>query len=94
MTLVLQGRFAEAVGLLREAIQLSGYPGNQLFLAAALGHLGETAAAAQALARYRSLASTPAEDYVRSAYRSAASVALMLEGLALAEGKGPDGAQG
>ena len=80
-----QRRFAEAVELLREAIQLSELPAFPLVLAAGLGHLGETGPAAEALARYRVLASRPPEEYVKSTYASAAS-ALILEGLALAEG--------
>ena len=82
-----QLRFAEAVGLLKEAIQLSELPAFTLVLAAANGHMGQPAAAAEALTHYQTLASTTVEDFVRSTYRPASSVALILEGIALAEGK-------
>ena len=89
---VLQGRHAEAVGLLKEAIQVSELASTPLFLAVALVHLGELEAAGEALARFRRLSSLSVEEFVRSTYRSASSVALILEGIALAEGKRPDGA--
>ena len=54
---------------------------------------GEAAREAHEIDQLLSLASTPAEAFVRSTYRSAASVAPLLEGLARAEGKSPDGAQ-
>jgi adenylate cyclase len=86
---VLQGRFAEAIELLKEASQIGDLVTYPLFLAVALGYLGEAEAATKALARYRMLSSLPAEELIRSTYRPASAVALLLEGLALAEGKDP-----
>ena len=90
----LQSRYAEAVEMLEEANQVLEMPSYQLFLAAALGHLGKTEPAAAALARYRLLSPRPVEEFLRSTYRPASSVALLLEGIALAEGKSPDGMVG
>ncbi len=87
----LQRRFDEAVGLLRESVQHQELPAHSVFLAAALGHLGDAAGAARALARYRQASPRPVEDFVRSTYRPDASANLILEGLALAEGESPDG---
>jgi TolB-like protein/Tfp pilus assembly protein PilF len=87
----LQRRFDEAVGLLRESVQHQELPAHSLFLAAALGHLGDAAGAARVLARYRQASPRPVEDFVRSTYRPDASANLILEGLALAEGESPDG---
>ncbi|HXQ11110.1 MAG TPA: TIR domain-containing protein [Caulobacteraceae bacterium] len=87
----LQGRVGEAADLLKEAAQQLENPGLLGFLAASLGQLGQLEAAREAMARYRKLTDVPFEDQVRSIFLSAAAVALVLNGIALAEGKTPAG---
>jgi adenylate cyclase len=83
-----QGRHSEVVALMREATQQIDSPTGYAFLAASYGHLGETDAAADALARYRTVSPLPVEEFGRSLLSSEASHAkLFVDGIALAEGK-------
>ena len=82
----LQGRFAEAVGLLRETADQSENPQRHAFLAACLGHLGQASDAMAALATYRALTALPIGDAGRAVIFDPAQLKLFLDGIALAEG--------
>jgi tetratricopeptide (TPR) repeat protein len=86
-----QGRFAEAVGLLRDAEAEIGSPATSSYLAAALGQLGDLANAARALARVRErvgVAAAPTIASGRPEHRK-----MFEDGIALAEGKSHDAAE-
>jgi adenylate cyclase len=80
-----QGRFAAVIELEKEAVQLTDVPIGYLYLAASYGHLGQTAAAREALARYRLLSPLPIDAYARSSIVDSAHLELFLEGLGRAE---------
>jgi TolB-like protein len=86
-----QQRFSEALALVQESAQLAPeYRYTQLLLAACQGQLGHGQAARAALARAR--ASNPGVDVLAFANQSlhlAAQRQLLLDGLAVAEGKSP-----
>jgi len=85
-----QQRFAEAAALMREFTQESmSSPLGYAFLAASYGHLGQTAAAAEALGRYRALSRAPIEDFAARMLHDPVHRQLFLQGIALAEGKAP-----
>ncbi len=84
-----QGRFSEAVPLLKEHAQHVDAPMPQAFLAAAYGHLAQASEAQAALARYRALSSQPLEAFAANWLRDPAQRKLFLDGIALAEGKMP-----
>jgi adenylate cyclase len=86
-----QGRFSEAVPLLREQVQQTDSPRGYAFLAASFGHLGQTGAAAEALAHYRALSPQPVEVFARVFMDDPLHVALFLEGMAHAEALDPAG---
>jgi predicted Zn-dependent protease len=83
-----QGRFSEAVPLLKEHAQHAPMM-PQAFLAAAYGHLGQAGEAQEALARYRALSSQPLDAFAANWLRDPAQRKLFLDGIALAEGKSP-----
>jgi adenylate cyclase len=82
-----QGRFSEAVPLLKEHAQHVGAPTPQAFLAAAYGHLGQAGEAQAALARYRALSPQPLDAFAANWFHDPAQRKLFLDGIALAEGK-------
>jgi TolB-like protein len=84
-----QGRFSEAVPLLKEQAQHSAAPMPPAFLAAAYGHLAQASEAQAALARFRALSSQPLEAFAANWLRDPAQRKLFLDGIALAEGKMP-----
>jgi len=84
-----QGRFAEAVAILRDALQTVENPGAYAALASAHAHLGEIGAAREALARYHAATPAPIEDYVRFSMVDPAQQKLFLDGIALASGGDP-----
>ena len=81
-----EGRFGEAVALLKQAIQLlPDFLMGQLFLAACFGHLGDPAAGREAIARFQNL--TPADFRTFAAgYLDPRARHLLLEGLDLVAG--------
>ena len=88
-----QRRFSEASPLLKEVVQHVDSPHAYGFLAASYGHLGQTAAAQEALARLQALAPQPIDAFARTFMDDPTDVKLFLDGIALAEGKAPaDGA--
>jgi adenylate cyclase len=88
-----QGRFSEAVPLLKEHAQHVDTPLPQAFLAAAYGHLAQLSEAQAALARYRALSPQTLDAFAANWLRDPAQRKLFLDGIALAEGKTPsDGA--
>jgi adenylate cyclase len=81
-----QERFSDAAPLLREAAQLMpAVSSSHALLAACYGHLGNRAAAGDALARFRSLTDTPIEVFGERTFRNPAHRRLLLDGLANAE---------
>ena len=82
-----QGRFSEAIGLLREADRHMDTPYSLAILAACLGQLGQIREAQAALARYRALTSQPIAEMAGAYMRIPAHLKLFLDGIALAEGK-------
>jgi predicted Zn-dependent protease len=84
-----QGRFSEAVPLLKEHAQHVDAPLPQAFLAAAYGHLGQAGEAQAALARYRALSPQTLDALAANWLRDPAQRKLFLDGIALAEGGAP-----
>jgi adenylate cyclase len=82
-----QGRFSEAVPLLKEQAQHVDAPLPQAFLAAAYGHLAQLSEARAALARYRARSPQTLEAFAAIWLRDPAQRKLFLDGIALAEGK-------
>jgi TolB-like protein/Tfp pilus assembly protein PilF len=86
-----QRRFEDALPHFKEAAQRSEEsPGAYLALAANYGHLGQAAAAAEALARFQALSDLTDEAFLQlwSATITPDHLALFAEGLALARGPG------
>ncbi|MFI4976564.1 MAG: TIR domain-containing protein [Caulobacterales bacterium] len=88
-----QGRFSEAVPLVKEFAQHVDAPMPQAFLAAAYGHLAQASEAQAALARFRALSSQPLEAFAANWLRDPAQRKLFLDGIALAGGKPPAAAE-
>ncbi|HXQ13330.1 MAG TPA: TIR domain-containing protein [Caulobacteraceae bacterium] len=84
-----QGRFSEAVPLLKEHAQHVDAPLPQAFLAASYGHLAQSGEAQGALAHYRALSSQPLDAFAANWVRDPAQRKLFLDGIAMAEGKMP-----
>jgi adenylate cyclase len=82
-----QGRFPEAVALLKEAGQARENPSFQAYLAASYGQLGLATEAAAALQRYQELSRQPIKVFARTFVRKPAALKLFLQGIAVAEGK-------
>ncbi len=82
-----QGRFSEAVPLLKEHAQHVDAPMPQAFLAAAYGHLAQGGEAQAALARYRALSSQPLGAFAANWLRDPAQRKLFLDGISLASGR-------
>ncbi len=80
-----EGRFGEAVALLKQAVkQLPDFLWAYVCLAASFGHLGDRTAGREAIARFRSR--TPADMRTFAAgYRDPGVRKLFLEGIELAE---------
>jgi TolB-like protein len=90
-----QGRFSEAVPMLKEFAQHVDTPMAQSFLAAAYGHLAQASEAQAALARYRAFSPQPLDAFAANWVRDPAQRKLFLDGIALAEGKlAPDDVAG
>ncbi len=87
-----QGRFSEAVPLLREQVQQTDSPRGYAFLAASLGHLGQVEEAKGALARYRALSPQPIEVFASTFMDDPIHIGLFLDGIALAEAERRRGA--
>ena len=84
-----QGRFSEAVPLLKEHAQHVDAPMPQAFLAAAYGHLTQSGEAQAALARYRALSPQTLDAFAANWLRDPAQRKLFLDGIALAEDGAP-----
>ena len=84
-----QGRFSEAVPLLKEHAQHVDAAMAPAFLAAAYGHLAQASEARAALARYRALSPQTLDALAVNWLRDPAQRKLFLDGIALAEGKTP-----
>jgi adenylate cyclase len=84
---LLQGRFVDATGLLRQAIDLRPhFAPAYAWLASALGQSGRVAEAADALARFRAFGVGAPEEFAERRFRTAAGRALFLHGIAMAAG--------
>jgi adenylate cyclase len=78
---MMQARLDEAVALFRESAQLrAGSPANYAFMAACLGHMGQIAAAREAIARFEAAAGLPVERWARWI----GGIDFVLSGIALA----------
>jgi adenylate cyclase len=80
-----QGEFEAAVTALREARDV--IPTAPAFLAACLGHLGQTGEAREALEHYRRMTQFAIADLARVTLHDPTHRKLFLDGIALAEGK-------
>jgi cytochrome c-type biogenesis protein CcmH/NrfG len=80
-----QHRFDDAIALANELFEQFENPTGCAVLAAAYGHLGQTRAAAAALANYRRLSPQSIEVFARSVWQQDAQLQLFLDGIALAE---------
>jgi adenylate cyclase len=83
-----QGRFSEAVVLLKEVAEQIEPPNIYAFLAASYGHLGLLDEGRAALAQFRALTSQSLEAYALGVSTVPARRTFFLDGIALAEGKG------
>ncbi len=77
-----QGRFAEAVGLIKEMAHTAPTSMAPAYLAAAYGQLGQIASARGALSRYRELSTQPIEQRARG---GPDHMKLFVDGIALAK---------
>ena len=84
-----QGRFGEAVTLLRECLQELENARCHALLAACFGHLGRGGDAKSALARYHALTDRPISETARLFMNDPAQRQLFLDGVARAEGGSP-----
>jgi TolB-like protein len=83
-----QGRFADAVALLEQSMQLSpSYPIGPTVLPACYGHLGLIDAARRMLERRRALTAQTLDQFADWAFHDPAHHKLFLDGIALAEGE-------
>jgi TolB-like protein len=90
-----QGRFSEVVALMKEATQQTDSPTAYAFLAASYGHLGETRAALESIARYRTFSPLPIDDFGLSLLSNKPDhISQFLDGIELAERTGPQGTTG
>ena len=83
-----QGRFGDAVTLLRESLQELENARCYAFLAACLGHLGRAGEAKVALARYHDLTDQPVVETARLFMSDPAQLQLVVDGVAVAVGPG------
>jgi tetratricopeptide (TPR) repeat protein len=80
-----QGRFGKAIGLFQASPRLlPKAPIVQAAIASALGHLGQTEAARQSMARYSEMTTAPIEDSL-GFFRHPDHRRLLLDGIALIE---------
>ena len=84
-----QQRFSEAAALAKESVQQTEVPLGYALLAAVYGHLGQTAAALEALAHYNAVSQLPIESHAQSISDDPAYIDLFREGVALAKGRAP-----
>jgi len=83
-----KGEYREVIALMKEATQQTASPTAYAFLAASYGHVGEQAAALEALGRYRTYSPRPVEEFGVSLLSSDPNhISQFREGIALAEGK-------
>lgn len=81
--------FEQAVTLGKEFVRLKQHPRGYAFLAASLGHLGETATAREALQRYGAVAGQSIEQFATSFILDDDNRALFLAGIAAARSGAP-----
>jgi adenylate cyclase len=84
-----QGRFSDAVTLLRESLHELENARAYALLAACLGHLSRVGEAKSALGRYHALTDRAVGETARLFMNDPAQLELFLDGVALAEGKSP-----
>jgi adenylate cyclase len=84
-----QGRFGDAVSLIKQSVQLMpGFGLAYVFLAAGHGHLGETVAAREAIIRFGTLGALDIRA-TAGTWHHAGCRKLLVDGIALAEGENP-----
>jgi adenylate cyclase len=87
MALFAQGRFADAIPLLRQSAELAPeWPFPTPVLAASYAHVGDTDAARSAIARHRMVSPVEARD---TRWPESATEKLLIDGIAIAEGRAP-----
>ncbi len=79
-----QGRFNEAVTLLKERNLMSESPGCYAYLAASYGQLQDRPAAREALSRVQALTPRPIEAMIRAVALDPAQLKMVLDGIAVA----------
>jgi adenylate cyclase len=79
-----QGRFNEAVTLLKERNLMSESPGCYAYLAASYGQLQDGPAAREALSRFQALTPRPIEAMIRAVALDPAQLKMVLDGIAVA----------
>jgi adenylate cyclase len=79
-----QGRFNEAVTLLKERNLMSESPGCYAYLAASYGQLQDRPAAREALSRFQALTPRPIEAMIRAVALDPAQLKMVLDGIAVA----------
>ena len=84
-----QGRFKDAIAVLKEVVGQADNPGAYAMLAAAYAYQEQEGAALEALGRYRSLSPQSISDFARSISTVPAHIKLLEDGVSLAEGKRP-----
>lgn len=84
-----QRNFEQAVTLGMEFVRLKAHPRGYAFLAASLGHLGETLAAREALCRFQELAGQSIEEFAAAFILHDGNRALFLSGIAAARAGAP-----
>jgi adenylate cyclase len=90
------GRFGDAVAHLKQFVEQAESSLGFGFLAACYGHLGEAAAARDALDRYQASSPVPIDDFGRQFLNNPSHVRLFMDGIALAKSEegaaaSPDG---
>ncbi len=87
---LLQRRFAEAADLFRQSLeQRPIFAPSHAWLASALGHAGRLAEAREALSRFKAFGVGTPEAFAERRFRTPATRALFLEGIALAGADAP-----
>jgi adenylate cyclase len=79
-----QGRFNEAVTLLKERNLMSESPGCYAYLAASYGQLQDRPAAREALSRFQALTPRPIDAMIRAVALDPAQLKMVLDGIAVA----------
>ncbi|MBV8593505.1 MAG: hypothetical protein JOZ27_04290, partial [Caulobacteraceae bacterium] len=81
-----QRRFAETADIAREWMNLANHPLSAGLLAASAGHLGDGRLARQGLDHLKEVSAMPRETIAAMLYQTPEHRALLLEGMALADG--------